>query len=375
MASGASGPPNPPSGNSDKGKGKKSYVVKLMTRFNNEIGSTSQPTTPTSTSIGRSVPPPLVVPALTPTPHQVPTSTPTSIGTSLPPLIQVPGLTPTTYQVPPHRMASLSPNVGFNPSTPTNIAPSPGTEDADPHSRSAANYVEECSNSHPMITPMGGGFYPTKTASKAITATIKQQFDEPWLTWSSIPKSTRDVFFERFKSQELGRSVHVDEIFQQTHIRQSTGEFVDERSRRTHEQFVAKFSQIRSETASVGVSASSPLDPTEEERLRNRCWLEATGGKYKRRVYSIGNVTSQDDCVHSYIQQTQASSTTQQQNSEEIVNLKSQLQQYGQQLEKFEGFIGVLLPFLPPSTAAVAQDFLNRQNPQVQNEVPNDVQP
>ncbi|KOM57669.1 hypothetical protein LR48_Vigan11g070200 [Vigna angularis] len=174
MASGPFGPPIPPSGNSDKGKGKKTYVVKLMTRFNNEIGSTSQPTTPTSTSTGRSVPPPLVIPTFTPTPHQVPTSTPTSIGTSLPPLIQVPGLTPTPYQVPPHRMASLSPNVGSNPSTPRNIVPSPGIEDADPHSSSAANYVEECSNSRPMITPVGGGFYPTKTASKAITATIKE---------------------------------------------------------------------------------------------------------------------------------------------------------------------------------------------------------
>ncbi|KOM41220.1 hypothetical protein LR48_Vigan04g141800 [Vigna angularis] len=337
MASGPSGPPIPPSGNSDKGKGKKSYVVKLMTRFNNEIGSTSQPTTPTSTSIGRSVPPPLVVPAFNPTPHQVPTSTPTSIGTSLPPPIQVPGLTPTPYQVPPHRMASLSPNVGSNPSTPKNIAPSPGIEDADPHSSSVVNYVEECSNSCPMITPVGGG-----------RVSWKPEDDE--------------------KSQEPGRSVHVDEIFQQTHIRQSTGEFVDERSRRTHEQFVAKFSQIRSETASVGVSTSSPLDPAEEERLRNRCWLEAAGGKYKGRVYDIGNVTSQDDCVDSYIQQTQASSTAQPQNSEEIVNLKSQLQQYGQQLQNFEGFIGVLLPFLPPSAAAAAQEFLNLQNPQVQNE-------
>ncbi|KOM55792.1 hypothetical protein LR48_Vigan10g168400 [Vigna angularis] len=141
-------------------------------------------------------------------------------------------------------------------------------------------------------------------------------------------------------SQELGRSVHVDEIFQQTHIRQSTGEFVVERSRRTHERFVAKFSQIRSKTTSVGVSACSPLDPAKEERLRNRCWLEAAGGKYKGRVYRIGN-----------------------------------LQQYGQQLQKFEGFIGILLPFLLPLAAATAQDFLNLQSPQVQNEALNDVQP
>ncbi|XP_017416478.2 uncharacterized protein LOC108327265 [Vigna angularis] len=435
MASGASGPPLPPSGNSDKGKGKKSYVVKLMTRFNNEIGSTSQPTTPTSTSTGRSVPPPLVVPALTPTPNQVPTSTPTSFGTSRPPPIQVPGLTPTPYQVPPHGMASISPNVGSNPSTPRNIAPSPGIEDADPHSSSAANYVEECSNSRPMITPIGGGFYPTKTASKRKVSwkpedeeKVKKNYHTEashrlsemykkartlgkrpdWLgddTWNALlEKWNMPVYRQKCEtakknrtsekggclhtggsisvhehairlSQDLGRSVHVDEIFQQTHIRQSTGEFVDERSRRTHEQFVTKFSQIRSETASVGVSASSPLDPAEEERLRNRCWLEAAGGKYKGRVYGIGNVTSQDDCVDSYIQQTQASSTAQQQHSEEIVNLKSQLQQYGQQLEKFEGFIGVLLPFLPPSAAAAAQDFLNLQNRQVQNEVPTDVQP
>ncbi|BAU03610.1 hypothetical protein VIGAN_UM142200, partial [Vigna angularis var. angularis] len=80
-------------------------------------------------------------------------------------------------------------------------------------------------------------------------------------------------------------------------------------------------------------------------------------GRYKGRVYGIGNVSSQDDCVDSYIQQTQASSSAQQQNLEEIVNLKSQLQQYGQQLQKFEGFIGVLLPFLPPSAAQLHKTF------------------
>ena len=42
-------------------------------------------------------------------------------------------------------------------------------------------------------------FYPSKIASKAITATIKQQFSEPWLTWGAIPKADRDIFFQRFK--------------------------------------------------------------------------------------------------------------------------------------------------------------------------------
>ncbi|XP_022633864.1 uncharacterized protein LOC106755087 [Vigna radiata var. radiata] len=92
-------------------------------------------------------------------------------------------------------------------------------------------------------------------------------------------------------SRELGRTVHVDEIFQQTHIRASTGEFVDERSRRTHEQFQARFSQVVYETASVGALASAPLDPVDEERLRNQCWFEVAGGRYKGRVYGIGNVS------------------------------------------------------------------------------------
>ncbi|XP_047148209.1 uncharacterized protein LOC124820541 [Vigna umbellata] len=118
-------------------------------------------------------------------------------------------------------MASLSPNVGSNPSTPTNIAPSPGTDDANPHSSSAANYVEECSNSRPMITPVGGGFYPTKTASKAITATIKQQFDEPWLTWGSIPKSTRDVFFERFKRKVSWKPEDEEKVKKNYHTKAS----------------------------------------------------------------------------------------------------------------------------------------------------------
>jgi len=31
----------------------------------------------------------------------------------------------------------------------------------------------------------------------------------------------------------LGRPSHIDEVFKQTHVRKTTGEFVDERSRKT----------------------------------------------------------------------------------------------------------------------------------------------
>ncbi|KOM51474.1 hypothetical protein LR48_Vigan09g013300 [Vigna angularis] len=500
MASDGCDPPIPPSAISEKEKGKKkSYMVKLLNRFNNVNASSSQPSTPTSTSTARFVPPPLQVPGLTPTPPPIP------------PSLEVPPLTPSSQQFAADQWRSPSPHVGSNPTTPTNMpSPSP-IGDNPPRSSSAANDFEDVSNNRPIITPIGGGFYPTKTASKAITATIKAQFDEPWVTWGQIPQTRRDVFFERFRrkvswrsnheekvkknfhtkashrlsemfkkartegkkpdwmgdivwngllekwnmpvyrqkcetakknrtsdkggclhtggsisvhehairlsqelgrsvhvdeifqqthirastgefvdertsdkggclhtggsisvhehairlSQELGRSVHVDEIFQQTHIRASTGEFVDERSRRTHEEFEARFSQIRSETASVGASTCAPLDPADEERLRNQCWLDVAGGRYKGRVYGIGNVSAPDDCVDSYIQQTQASSS-QQPIAEDILNLHTRVSTHDDQLRQMnsqlQGFIGVMMQYLPPPAAAIAQQFLQSQN-------------
>jgi len=32
----------------------------------------------------------------------------------------------------------------------------------------------------------------------------------------------------------MGRPPHIDEVFKQTHVRKDSGEFVDERSKRTH---------------------------------------------------------------------------------------------------------------------------------------------
>jgi len=36
------------------------------------------------------------------------------------------------------------------------------------------------------------------------------------------------------KAKELGREAYIDEVFYQTHLRKGSGQFVDERSRRTH---------------------------------------------------------------------------------------------------------------------------------------------
>jgi len=93
---------------------------------------------------------------------------------------------------------------------------------------------------------------------------------------------------------EFGRSIHIDEVFQQIHIRKDVGEFVNERCRRTHvsfflifffilfkllcywklslfkyqEKFQRIYCQARSKGASsVGELETSPLDPVLEEKV------------------------------------------------------------------------------------------------------------
>ncbi|KAH1197480.1 hypothetical protein GmHk_18G051258 [Glycine max] len=107
--------------------------------------------------------------------------------------------------------------------------------------------------------------------------------------------------------EELGRSVYVDEVFQQSHLRKDTGQFVDDRSRRTHEKFEARLSQARSDVASsVGESQLTPLDPVEEQRLRSRCWIAAAGPKHKGHIYGTGDLAHTYKCRNdSFMQHTQ----------------------------------------------------------------------
>jgi len=61
-----------------------------------------------------------------------------------------------------------------------------------------------------------------------------------------------------------------------------------------------------------------------EERLRNRSWYGAAGGKYKGQIYGIENVDPYDESVESFMCQTQASSSNEV-DFEHIHELKQQL--------------------------------------------------
>ncbi|XP_052727599.1 uncharacterized protein LOC128194976 [Vigna angularis] len=89
-------------------------------------------------------------------------------------------------------------------------------------------------------------------------------------------------------AQALGRAVHVDEVFAQTHVRKDTNQFVDERYRKTHEEFSTRLSQVRSEHE----SAPTPDDASnaEDDIHRTKCWVDIVGGKKKGRVYGAGQL-------------------------------------------------------------------------------------
>ncbi|KOM42724.1 hypothetical protein LR48_Vigan05g032800 [Vigna angularis] len=89
---------------------------------------------------------------------------------------------------------------------------------------------------------------------------------------------------------ELGRAVHVDEVFTQTHLRKGTGEYVDERSRKTIEDFSARLTQARSKGESAP-NANSRVD-VDEEIIRTQCWVNVIGGKKKGRLYGVGQLVS-----------------------------------------------------------------------------------
>ncbi|KAL5158609.1 hypothetical protein HKD37_15G043042 [Glycine soja] len=217
-------------------------------------------------------------------------------------------------------------------------------------------------------------FHPSKVAAKAVTLSIRQQFGQPWPTWGAIPKDHQELFSSILRggsislqdhairlSDELGQSVYVDEVFQQTHLLKDTGQFVDDRSRQTHKEFKARLSQARFDaTSSVGESQLTPLDTTEEQRLRSRCWVAVVGPMRKRCLYSTGDLAHTYKCRNdNFMQHTQGSSRRAE-DAAEINKLRKELCQSKEEMRVFQL---VVLQFLPQIihekflTISICQEF------------------
>ncbi|XP_068494887.1 uncharacterized protein [Phaseolus vulgaris] len=161
-------------------------------------------------------------------------------------------------------------------------------------------------------------------------------------------------------AKQLGRPAYIDEVFMQTHIRKSNGEFVDERSRRTHEEFQSRLSQVRSEVC-ISESGSSPIDSAEEDRIRLESWLLAAGGKKKGRIYGVG------DLAHNFkrgntLNYNQPSTSFK--DSPSVLLLKEEVRNYKEHNDKLtehvKSLVSIILPFLPPEARSSVANNLNK---------------
>ncbi|KAL2331884.1 hypothetical protein Fmac_019465 [Flemingia macrophylla] len=111
------------------------------------------------------------------------------------------------------------------------------------------------------------------------------------------------------------------------------------------EQFETIFTQARSEAASCpGGSESTSVDPINEEKLRNKSWIDAAGGiTNKGRLYGVGKVR---------------------QSREEARQSREEARQFREQNERlqrrFESLFNVL-PLLPSDTQQLLQQQANMQ--------------
>ncbi|XP_043804623.1 uncharacterized protein LOC110627282 [Manihot esculenta] len=86
-----------------------------------------------------------------------------------------------------------------------------------------------------------------------------------------------------FTRERLGREPHPHELFEATHKRKGTEEFVDARSKAIYDKYV----QLK-EAATHQQEGSNEPTPINEAQL----YYEAVGGQKKNRVYGLGSQAS-----------------------------------------------------------------------------------
>ncbi|KOM42731.1 hypothetical protein LR48_Vigan05g033500 [Vigna angularis] len=155
-------------------------------------------------------------------------------------------------------------------------------------------------------------------------------------------------------AQALGRAVQVDEVFAQTHVRKGTNEFVDERSRKTHEDFSTRLSQVRSEHE----SAPTPDDASnaDDDIRRTQCWIDIVGGKKKGRVYGARQLAANYTASRGGTLKHQPSSSTSTPD-EVVLQLRQELHQRDQEITdlraEFTNFKALVMRVLPQTSQDV----------------------
>ncbi|KOM30739.1 hypothetical protein LR48_Vigan01g029400 [Vigna angularis] len=164
-------------------------------------------------------------------------------------------------------------------------------------------------------------------------------------------QSSIDLGVLECEAQALGRAIHVDEVFAQTHVWKGTNEFVDERSRKTHEEFSTRLSQVKSEHG----SAPTPDDASnaEDDIHRTQCWVDIVGGKKKGRVYGAGQLAANYTTSRGGTLKHQPSFSTTTAD-EAVVRLTQALEQRDQEITdliaEFRNFKALIMRVLPETS-------------------------
>ena len=124
------------------------------------------------------------------------------------------------------------------------------------------------------------------------------------------------------------------------------------------EEFQTRLSQVRSEVSSCanGTQKQSSTDPTQDENIRTRCWIETVGGKKKGRLYEASQLVSKYTGSNESLNQLPVSSSS---NTKDLNNIRQQLSRSLEENEQlrseFQSFQSLVLQYLPPDVQARVQ--------------------
>ncbi|KAL2319486.1 hypothetical protein Fmac_028455 [Flemingia macrophylla] len=139
-------------------------------------------------------------------------------------------------------------------------------------------------------------------------------------------------------------------------------------------------SHERSEVASsAGGSQSTPIDPVQEETLRNKSWFIAAGGlKNKGRLYGVGKASPYYRVGDSFTQQTSSAHDMDKiyQLEEEVRQSREEARQSREEnarlSHQLQSLFHAVLPLLPADAHNILQDLNQQQQQSDQNLQQND---
>ncbi|WVZ12651.1 hypothetical protein V8G54_017181 [Vigna mungo] len=133
-------------------------------------------------------------------------------------------------------------------------------------------------------------------------------------------------------------------------VLKGTDQFVDERSRKTHEEFSTKLSRVRSSHSSCPQSTQQLDD--DDDLIRSQCWIDVVGGKKKGRIYEAGQLAANYSAGCGGLKHQPSSSS---QRPDETVHVLTQRlqtrdQEYNELRLELTSFKELVMRLLPEST-------------------------